>query len=266
MAMRIVCAKCGCINGLDAYDCDHCGRDVSEDRKTEIPRKFLSFRFFNKLDGAEGSYSNTPPFESVQVKTVEPEPVKRSEPIKRTETPVATRVTDMVKICPSCATACDENALECECGCYLKRVNAVERNKNGRTIEKAEEPKLETVDFDCDFDDAPSEERLYLLIGRNGENEIPVFFNNNMFVLGRAHQVCLENCNYVSRTHCFLKLTENGDIYLGENRSHPSTNGTFIRTVGERRERLIPGKGYLVKSGSVFYLDAIPVILHKKLC
>ena len=250
MAMRIVCECCGFINDDDASDCENCGRDIASDGSTDIPREYLKFKFYNKIDDTYSDCS------SLSITPEEKTSLHDKEPDSA----------EMIKMCPDCKTCCDIESVECsECGRPLRRVTAVLAPKKQSELVLQDECSDDAVVFDLDIeDDHTDEKQLYLLIGEERDNEVPLVFENNMFIIGRNYQKCLNNCNYISRVHCFLKLTEDGTIYLGENKMHPSTNGTFIRTIGKRRERLIPGKGYKVDVGSVFYIDNIPILLHSK--
>lgn len=241
MAMRKICNVCGAINKPDEYDCWCCKNDIADEERTSIPNSQIGYQFFNKETGEYTNEPPTPPVteESAEDKTPPQEP--KVEPIQ-----------NGVKICKVCQKVNDATATECECGASLRRV----------IVQAPPAPQEKTpIIEDFSFDDEPE---YQLIIGINGENQIPISFQGGVFPIGRDYQDCLENSRYVSRCHCFLRQTENGDVYLGERSSAPSTNGTFLRKIGQRKERLIPGKGYKISTGTVFYLGDTPVTFLKR--
>jgi len=261
MPKRKVCKKCGYVNEYDNCVCSYCDEDVSVS-SVEINSPRNETREF--YDYIKGKFCDSSPFLDEEKKTE-----NKEEASARVETRDASKVAAVadkqVKICPACGFENSSCADVCEkCGMLMGLVPAV-------AAPEKKEPFTDGVLFedeelpDDDFSD--EEEGYSIVVGVSGENTYPVIFQDNRFMIGRSFQGCFAEEMTVSRKHCYIKLLDDGRFALFEMKTAPSTNHTYVKHNGGRLEEIIPGKGYYLTDGSIFYVTKdIPVLFRKNVC
>ena len=86
------------------------------------------------------------------------------------------------------------------------------------------------------------------------------YSNNQQVSIGRgeANQICLpDGIGGISRSHCYLEMRPDGWAITDTH----STYGTYLQLPGGSISRLIPGKPYLVTSGTLLFLGSQKVCL-----
>ena len=255
-AMRKICPNCGRINPQDSWECDNCKEDIDEISPKAVNPAYKYFY--------DGEYSNSPKSTTLS-NNVKSDMTNTVEIVSPTHTVATTQNNDSkaVKLCPVCQAENSSNATECiECGNPLIRVASTVKAPEQVNTEK-DEPSDIYEDF-LEIASLEEKEQYYILIGKNGDNKIPVTFTNDTFVIGRNYQSCLPM--NVSRIHCFIRRDSQGRLFLGESLKSPSTYGTYIRIINTRTKRVEPGNAYPISSGTVFYLDDVPVVFMEEVC
>ena len=243
IAMRKVCPDCGYINASESSNCESCGCDIG--LCIIYPLDLNSVKLHKYYDIAGDKYIDAP---IVKMDVAAPEEDVTENTGKADESTLAPK--EEVKICPLCKRQNSADADECACGASLIRVMPVEK------------PEAKSDEEDAGACEKKPKVRYQLLIGKNGENVIDVDFSKGEFPIGAYSQSCLYHEMTVSRYHCFMRMREDGSIVLYEKVKRPSKNGTFIRITGERKGRLIPGTEYVIKNGTLFYLNDVPVLFR----
>lgn len=213
MPSRRICPKCYFMNKKEGnHWCENCGEDISSVGIKPLSSECTKHRF----------YKDDQYFDECPVVLEEP---KEKEPVK--EEPKVR----MVKICSVCGAKNPQNSPVCEkCNHLLMGTDPVPDQ------EEKEEPKEETPAKVAN----PIEEERIIHFDVYGF----AFKLHNVFLpnidfsggekcyIGRDHQKCLDRREddfmHISRTHCYLRMSSKGIIFVGEEASKPSSWGTAV--------------------------------------